>query len=156
MDAPSEVLAQLRDIRLPMLSDGSILADWAAGCALGLLLALVVVLLARAFVRRPPSRRETALADLAASRTLAPAERLLAQARILQDLAPPVKDRIAAEDSGNDWSSRLGRSLGTDFFTTGAGAGLSESLYRRESGLDPEDLDRELQRLLNRTRARLS
>lgn len=152
MDQSAEVLAKLRDIRLPTLSDGSILADWAAGCALGLLVAVLMILLARAVVRRPASRRAVALADLAASRELQPAERLLAQARILQNLALQFDIRPKAGATGDHWSVQLGRRLGTDFFTTGAGVGLSEALYRPDAGIDPDLLDRELERLLKRVK----
>ena len=57
MEDSAKVLAQLGDIHLPGLSEASILADWAAGCALGLLVAILVILLARSMVRRPASRR---------------------------------------------------------------------------------------------------
>lgn len=148
MDPSADVLEELRDIHLPSLSEGSVVADWAAGCALGLLVAVLVMLLARAVVRRPASRRAAALADLTASRGLQPAERLLAQARILQQLA--LQLNLRPGDSGEHWSIQLGHRLGSDFFASGQGAGMSEALYRPNSAIDPALLDQELLRLLKR------
>lgn len=148
MDESADVLAQLRDIHLPSLSESSMAADWAAGCALGLLAAILVTLLARTVVRRPPSDRAAALADLAVSRGLQPAERLLAQAKILQRLASQL--RFPADDAGRHWSIQLGHRLGSDILTSGTG--LSEALYRPDCAIDPELLDRELVRLLKRVK----
>lgn len=145
----AEVLAQLRDLHLPELSEAGILADWAAGASLGLLVSLVVLLLLRRFVRRLPSQREAALKALAASRRLEPAERLLAQARILQTLAlklPP------ASSGGAHWSAVLEGYLKTDFFSAGPGRAFREDLYRPASPADPEELERALLPLLKRVR----
>ncbi len=145
-----EVLAQLRDLHLPELSEVSILADWAAGASLGLLVSLLLLILLRRFVRRLPSRRETALKALAASKDLEPAERLLAQARILQTLA---QDLQPASSSTTHWSRILEGYLKTDFFTAGPGKALSEDLYRPVSPADPDEIERELLPLLKRVRA---
>ncbi|SMF51841.1 protein of unknown function [Tistlia consotensis] len=145
-------LARLHGLRLPALDTGAVLADVAAAFAAGLLLAILVVLLARAFLRPADSPRRRLLADLAGSRTLPREERLLAQARLLRRLAAEIEEGepVRAED----WPGLLDQRLGTDFFTAGAGARLREALYRRDAALDPESIDRELTRLLRRTRLR--
>ncbi len=146
----AETLARLRDLHPPELSEVSILADWAAGASLGLLLSLALLMLLRRFVRRLPSRREAALKALAASRTLEPAERLLAQARILQTLA---QDLQPASSGAAHWHRVLEGYLKTDFFTAGSGKALSEDLYRPVSSADPDEIERELLPLLKRVRA---
>lgn len=146
----AEVLAQLRDLHLPELSEVGILADWAAGASLGLLVSLLFLILLRRFVRRLPSRREAALKALAESKDLEPAERLLAQARILQTLAQELQP--ASSDAAH-WSTVLEEYLKTDFFTAGPGKVFSEGLYRPALCADPEELERELLPLLKRVRA---
>ena len=146
----AEVLARLRDIHLPDLPEAGILADWAAGASLGLLAALLLTLLGGLVLRHLPSRRKDALAALAASRELVPAERLLAQMKILQGVALREARKRDSEAADEHWSVTVGRRLRSDFFATGPGAALHEDLYRREPRSDPEAIDRELASLLKR------
>lgn len=156
----AERLAGLHDIRLPALWPEALIADAAAATAVGLSLALCVVLLARLLLYRPASRRRRLLEALAASRALPTGERLLAQAKLLDRLAAELE---GAEASGDKEASReradlggrlalLDRRLRSDFFSAGPGAGLQEALYRREATVDPEEIDRALTRLLARAR----
>lgn len=144
----AEILTELRDLRVPEPTGLGPLADTAAAFSLGLAAALVVALLLRAVASRPPSRRQAALAELAQTRRLAPAERLMAQATILK--------RVAAElgtDGGGEWPAALDRQLGSDFFSAGPGVGLRQCIYRRDtSSVDPDLIEREVARLLRRMR----
>ncbi len=146
----AETLGKLRDIHLPELTDAAILADWAAAASLGLFAALLLILLASAFVRRSVSDRKDLLAALTASRGLAPAERLLAQAKILQELAAREARKGNAEVEEVDWRETLGGLSRSEFFVTGPGAALREDLYRPNPASDPEAFDRELVALLKR------
>lgn len=150
--AALEVLGQLRDIRLPEISEAAVLADWAAGAALGLLLTFGLLLVARGLLRRIPSHRNTALQALAASRSLETGERLLAQARLLQALASKLQPAALAGEGGPHWSVILERHLRTDFFSAGAGAALCNGLYSPDSNADPDRLEQELRLLLRRVR----
>jgi hypothetical protein len=143
----ADPLAALRDIRLPEPTQWDALADAAMAFAAGLLVALAVVMLARALMRRRQSRREAALVELEATRRLAGKNRLIAQANLLRRLASQMP--VATGDaSALHWTARLDRETGTDFFTAGAGAGLREALYRRDAEIDPERIDRQLVLLL--------
>ncbi len=151
--AATEVLVQLRDIRLPELSEAAILADWAAGAMLGLLMAFGLLLLARGLLRRIPSHRNAALQALAASRSLEPGERLLAQAHLLQALAAKLQPATPAGEGRLHWSAILEQKLRTDFFSIGAGTALCSGLYSPDSKADPDRLEQELRLLLRRVRS---
>ena len=151
MDRSADLLAELRDSRLPELSEASVLADAATAFVAGLILALAIALVVRVFARRPPSRRDRALAELAASRALAPDERLLAQARLLRRVADE-RDRRGVDSTSAHWADVFDQRLDTDFFTAGPGVVLREALYRPDARVDPEQIDRELVKLLRRIR----
>jgi len=153
MAGNADVLAGLRDIRMPSAGSSDILPDVAAAFALGLLAAILLALLARLVARRPQSLRQAALAELARARALAPDERLFAQARLLQRLSGALGAREALDAPGGHWPAELDRRLGTDFFTHGAGRDLRENLYKPGSALDPDRLDADLVRLLRRIRS---
>jgi hypothetical protein len=147
MAGSADVLAGLRDIRMPAAGGTDILAEVGAAFAIGLLAAILLALLARLVARRPPSLRQAALTDLARTRFLAPDERVFAQARLLQR----VSEALGAP--GSQWPAELDRRLGTDFFTHGAGRHLHEDLYKPGTALDPDRLDADLVRLLRRIRS---
>ncbi len=109
----AEILSGLRDLRMPEPTGYGPLADAAAAFSLGLAAALVVALLLRAVTTRPPTRREAALAELAETRRLDPAERLTAQAALLK--------RVAAElgASGPGRGGAHGEGSGADRGATG-------------------------------------
>lgn len=111
---PAADLAQLpRPVRWPVPTEAEALADGALAFGLGLLAALAVYGLLRLFLARRAAPGAAMLAELAASRGLAPAERLLAQARIAGRL------RCAAEIRGR----------------------LKAALYLPESGIDLAETD---------------
>lgn len=154
----AERLAALTDLRLPALAPEALIADAAIAVCAGLALAMILVRLSRLFLHRPPTRRQTLLAALARSRALPWDERLLAQARLLRPLAREADGEADSEPGEGDWLAALDRRLGTDFFTVGDGASLREALYRPgRSGrpgapVDPDVIDREVERLLRRAR----
>ena len=154
----AEVLTELRDLRVPESSGTGALADAAAAFALGLAAALLLAVLLRAITIRRPSRRAAALTELTAARGLAPAERLMVQAAILKRAATDlgITDQAAGEAHGpsdrGDWLLALDRQLGRQFFTSGPGAGLRQSLYRPAITIDPEVIEPEVIRVLRRVK----
>lgn len=147
MDPGADPLAALRDTHMPEPTQWDALADAAMAFAAGLLVALAVVMLVRALMRRRKSRREAALAELEATRRLAGKDRLIAQANLLRRLASQMP-APSGDASALHWTARIDRETGTDFFTAGDGAALREALYRREVEIDPERIDRQLVLLL--------
>ncbi len=146
-DAPAG-LAQLRSLHLPPV-DGSGQGEVVLAIALGFTAALLVGLFRFLRDRRRNSVRRAALAELAAARPLPPEARLVAQARLLRRLARTLRGDAAASGQGADWARTLDGLFATTFFTTGAGRGLVENLYRRETP-DPAAIDAELGRLFAR------
>ncbi|MDN3626506.1 DUF4381 family protein [Methylobacterium isbiliense] len=142
--AAQAALADLRGLHPPP-DPGGLRLDVLAAIGLGLLLAAVTLLLRGWLARRRVSVRRAALADLAASRGLDPAARLLAQARLVARLAAT----LGAE--GADPAAALDRLLATDFFTAGPGRALTRDLYARTVP-DTEAIDAGLVRLLARVR----
>lgn len=150
-DAPA-TLDQLRGLHLPGGASGPVPGDILLALVLGFGAALLVGLLRVVVSRVRASVRRAALADLAGSRTLAPPDRILAQARLLRRLVRTLDGDEAASAHGAPWAARLDARLRTDFFTAGAGRVLVDGLYRREVP-DPALLDAELTRLIGRLKA---
>ena len=101
------------------------LAGWPeamAALALGLLLAALVGLLLRTVAFRPPSARQTLMAELAALHGRSDGERLAGQAALLRRVKP------------------------------GAIPGLSEAIYQRQPQLSPDDVEREILHLIKTAR----
>lgn len=146
MADPSDVLDRLRPLRPPP-PDGvsNILVMAFAGCV-----AAVVLALAFRFLRdrRHPLRR-AALASLASSRILPPADRLAAQAQLLRNVAG-ASDRDARALQGEAWLARLDAIFATTFFSAGTGRAFGEALYRPPVDDPAEAIDQELTRLLER------
>ncbi|MET0369235.1 MAG: DUF4381 family protein [Methylobacterium sp.] len=150
-DAPA-TLDQLRGLHLPGGASGPVPGEILLALVLGFGAALLVGLLRILVSRVRASVRRAALADLAGSRTLAPPDRILAQARLLRRLVRTLDGDEAASAHGAAWAARLDGRLRTDFFTAGAGRVLVDGLYRREVP-DPALLDAELTRLIGRLKA---
>ena len=150
-DAPA-TLDQLRGLHLPGGASGPVPGEILLALVLGFGAALLLGLLRVVVSRVRASVRRAALADLAGSRTLAPPERILAQARLLRRLVRTLDGDEAASAHGAAWATRLDGRLRTDFFTAGAGRVLVDGLYRREVP-DPALLDAELTRLIGRLKA---
>lgn len=146
-DAPAS-LAQLRGLHLPPV-DGTGQGELMLAIALGFTAALLVGLFRSLRDRRRNSVRRAAVAELAASRSLPPEARLVAQAGLLRRLARTLRGDAAASSQGADWARTLDGLFATDFFTLGAGRGLAQDLYRRESP-DCAAIDAELDRLFAR------
>jgi len=155
MPEAADGLALLRDTILPVETDAAILADWAMAGAFGLLAAILVSILARLVLTHRDSANRQEMAALIASRKLEAAERMLAQVRILHGMALRL-DAGSDAAAGAHWLARLGRHLGTDFFTAGSGADLAEDLYRKNPSIDPDRLDREMVGLIKRAGGRRS
>jgi hypothetical protein len=114
----TDPLAGLSDIELPV-------AGWPeafAAMAVGLLLALLASALLRLVAWRPPSPKDTLLAELMESRSLDQGSRLLRQAQILRQVSP------------------------------GAMPELSASLYRRDPQLSPDDVERRVIKIIETAR----
>lgn len=150
-EAPA-TLDQLRALHLPGGATGLVPGEVLLALILGFSAALLVGLLRFLIGRARASVRRAALADLAASRSLDPPERILAQARLLRRLVRTVNGDEAASAQGRDWAARLDGLMRTDFFTAGAGRVLVDGLYRRDVP-DPARLDAELTRLIGRLKA---
>lgn len=117
--------------------------------ALGFTAALALGLLRHLAARRRASVRRAAQAELAAAAVLPPAQRRVAQARLLRRLARTLQGDAAAQAKGADWAATLDRLFATTFFTAGAGRVFAEGLYQREAP-DPGPVDAELARLFAR------
>ncbi|MGE0212720.1 MAG: hypothetical protein AB7S41_13570 [Parvibaculaceae bacterium] len=128
MAGSAETLAGLRDLHAPPLAPTDLLADGFLAVALGVALALLIGVLVRPLTRRIFSPREIALSQLARSRGLAPAERLIVQARLLARFAPEI-------DPPAELIARL-----------------RHELYRPAGGAHAERLEQELSLLLRRLR----
>ncbi|MGY2048211.1 DUF4381 family protein [Methylobacterium sp. JK268] len=147
-----EMRAALADLRglHPPPDPGGLRLDVLAAVAAGLALAALGLALRAWLRRRRPSVRRAALADLAASRTLDPPGRLLAQARLAARLARTLgQDR--PEPGPESRARALDRLLRTDFFTAGPGRALTRDLYGRAAP-DLDAIDAGLARLLGRLR----
>lgn len=129
MAASAETLVGLRDVHTPPLAMTDMLADGILAVALGMAVAMLVGLLLRPLTRRLRSPRELALSELARSRNLSAAERLMVQARLLSRFAAELKP-----------SAELM-------------AKLRRELYQPEGGADAERLEQELSLLFRRLRS---
>lgn len=124
-----------------------------------LMLTAGVVLAAAGFVawrlasRRRAGLERAATLALVATRGLAPAERVAAQARLLRRIVLLKKGESAARAQGGDWLATLDGTFATRFFTEGAGRAYAEALYRRDIGqsaVEVEALDRSLADIIHR------
>lgn len=128
------------------------IAPYLVMLGLGCAAAGVLLFVAWQMRRRRMALRASAEAALAASRGLAPADRLAAQAHLLRRLARRLDGDAAARASGDDWLQRLDRIFDTRFFTDGAGAIFGDKLYRQPAGVDVDALDRSLSGLIAQLR----
>lgn len=116
----------------------------AVGC-IAAVAGLVLLVQAR---RRGADLRRSALAALAASRTLVPEDRLAAQAALLRRLARRLGGEAAGRRHGRPWLEGLDAMFGTPFFTQGEGQAYGDALYARRPAVDIEALDRSLAGLI--------
>ena len=120
--------------------------------SLGCIAALALLFAAWRVRHRGAALRAAAEASLAASRRLAPLDRLAAQANLLRRLVRGLGGDEAARAQGGAWLERLDHVFETSFFTQGAGAAYGEALYRRPRDLDVDALDRALLGFIARLR----
>ncbi|WP_019906251.1 DUF4381 family protein [Methylobacterium sp. 77] len=151
-DSPTG-LSQLRGLHLPADAGSGAQGEVVMAIALGFVAALLVGLVRLMRARAKASVRASALRGLAETRGLAPDKRLIAQARLLRRLTRTLAGDDAASTQGRDWAAILDRLFVTVFFSKGAGAIVTEGLYRRSAPVDPEAIDSELGRLFARIRA---
>ena len=94
--------------------------------------------------------RASAIAALAFSRHLRPAERLAAQAALLRRLVRALGGDGAARQHGQAWLESLDRCFHTDFFSTGQGRAFGNDLYARSASPDVDAIDSTLMGLIRR------
>ena len=150
MADPVPLLETLHPLRQPPGPETivPILVMLGVGVLLGLLLVACFVAL-RARGRRV---RRSALAELASSRALNPAERLAAQALLLRRLVRTTAVDMPAHENGGAWLDRLDRTFDTTYFSRGEGRAFGESLYTPETRPDIEALDRSLVGFIGKVR----
>ena len=119
-DPAAGIAAALRPIHWPIPTEAEALLDGLLAFGLGLLAALLFYGLARLILARREDPRAALLAELAGSRRLDPAERLLTQARLAARLPETAPARRA----------------------------LAEALYRPEPAIDLDATDAALARAL--------
>ncbi|GJE15804.1 DUF4381 domain-containing protein [Methylobacterium marchantiae] len=152
VDSPTG-LSQLRGLHLPADASSGAQGEVVLAIALGFVAALLVGLVRLIRARARNSVRASALRGLSETRALPSEARLIAQARLLRRLTRTLAGDEAASTQGSEWAAILDRLFATDFFSRGAGAVVTEGLYRRSPSADPETIDSELGRLFARIRA---
>lgn len=142
-------LADLRGLHWPTGGGGWLQGELLAAIALGFLAALLVGLFRLVRARMRDTIRRAALRELALASALPPAERSVAQARLLRRIVRTLSGEAAATVRGPAWADRLDRTFKTTFFSEGAGRDLVEGLYRRPGGADPAAIQAGLNRLFS-------
>ena len=142
MADPVKLMEMLHPMREPPLPDSIVpaIVMLAVGCVTAALLAS----LAWRTRRQAGGLRASALAALAATRALAPPERLAAQAALLRRLSRALGGDGTARQQGGAWLENLDRVFRTDFFSKGPGAAYGDALYGRRPSADVEALDTSL------------
>ena len=144
MAEPVRSIEMLRPLQAPDMSEGlSLAAIMLAGCILALALAAWL----RPRWQRRHGVRRAALAALAASRALAPGERIAAQSMLLRRVLRTLGHGEAARGQGEAWLASLDAIFATPFFTQGAGQSLAGAQYRPARQAVAEALDEGLARV---------
>lgn len=139
-------LEGLRDIHWPAAAPSPV-SDLATAALAGFVLAAGVFLAWTVLRRSRRPARRAALAALAASRALAPDERLAAQATLLRRAVAAIAG-VPARERGEDWLRRLDAAFATTFFTRGDGAVFGDALYAPAPAAPVEAIDQALAGLL--------
>lgn len=142
-------LADLRGLHWPTGGGGWLQGELVVAIALGFAAALLVGLVRLVRARLRDTLRRAALRELALAAALPPAERQVAQARLLRRVVRTLSGEAAASARGSAWAGTLDRTFRTRFFSTGAGRDLVEGLYRRPGNGDPAAIEAELRRLFS-------
>jgi hypothetical protein len=143
MDA-ADTLARLHDVRDPATGVAEAVADALAGGSVGVLSALLAFILLRAVTKRLPTQREVVSAELTRARHLAPDQRLLAQAKLVDRIAPDI-----SLGPGASGSSDPTRSEGRSEPWQRLKADLRDALYRQDPAIDLDRVEGEILRLLS-------
>lgn len=141
----SRLLETLHPMREPPLP--SSIAPYLVMAGLGCLAAVIGAAVWIAIRRRADVRR-SAEAALAASRMLAPAERLAAQAVLLRRLVRGLAGEEAVRKQGRAWLESLDRTFETRFFTHDAGKVFGDGIYSQRAVPDVDALERSLSGLI--------
>lgn len=144
-EAPIDPLSALHGLRAPPLDGGAALADGAMALAAGLLAALLLSWVFELATRRSGARLDALRSALTASRSAPDAERLAAQARILQSII-----QITNPEAGRDWRAVLASVLKHRPVEATALSHLTEALYRPGPPPDLDATEAVIRRLLRR------
>ncbi|MBX2854094.1 MAG: hypothetical protein KTR21_03850 [Rhodobacteraceae bacterium] len=147
VEAPLDPLSALHELRAPQLDGLSSLADGAMALAAGLLAALLLSWLFEIATRRAESRVEGLGAALTASRSKPPADRLAAQARVLQAIAQRMNPEADA-----DWREALAPALKHRPADADTLAALAVALYQPGPTPDLDATEALIRSLLRRQR----
>jgi len=142
----------LRGLHLPTEGLTTDVGDAALAVAIGLVAALVVGSVLNLLMRRRRPVRRAALAMLSQMRELPPAERTVAQARLLRRLVLTLSGESAARRHESAWLEQLDLTFRTDFFSRGSGRYYVDGLYREQQIPDVAALDHNLAKLFRQIR----
>jgi hypothetical protein len=147
-------IAQLLDTMHPMREPAAPepIAPYLILLAAGCMAALFLLFAGWRIRHRRVALRTSAEAALAATRGLAPADRLAAQATLLRRLVRSLQGDEAARAQGRAWLERLDGVFETRFFTQGHGVAFGEGLYHKPRDVDIDALDRSLRGLIAKVR----
>ena len=144
MDA-ADALSRLHDVREPATGGAEAVADMLAGGSVGLLSALLVFVLLRIVTYRPTTRREVICAELTRARLLAPDQRLLAQAKLIDRNAPDASRKSGTGESPDPAHS----SEDCKEHWLRLKAELREALYRPNPRIDLDRVEVDILQLLS-------
>ena len=143
----------LRELHVPTERLTTDMADAALTVAIGLAAALLVGIVLNLLIRRPRPVRRAALVMLSQMSELPPAERAVAQARLLRRLVLTLSGEIAARRQRNAWLEQLDLTFRTDFFTRGGGRYYVDGLYQARQIPDAAALAHKLEELFRQIRS---
>ena len=142
----------LRGLHLPTERFTADVVGVALAVAIGLAAALVVGIVLNLLMRRRRPVRRAALAMLSQMSELPPAERTVAQARLLRRLVLTLSGEIAARRQRGAWLEQLDLTFRTDFFTRGGGRYYVDGLYQEQQIPDAAALAHKLEKLFRQIR----
>ncbi len=141
----ADVLSRLHDVRDPATGAVDAITEALAGGSLGLLSALLLFALFRSLTSRLPTRWEVVGAELAKARRLAPEQRLLALAKLIERISP---EGAVPSGSGGP-PDGLRSPQDRDAAWQRLRADLREALYRPGAAIDPGRVEEEILHLLS-------
>lgn len=139
----ADTIGKIRDIHMPSdfeIATPIIISTLGCICA-------IIILRSIIYYNSLYPVRIKALKSLKDSRLLNPNERLIAQSRLLRDVAQSV-DKEPSFQYGDVWLEQLDRIFKTNFFTKGEGKIFGAELYQKDNNLNVAPLDSALENLL--------